>query len=83
VFFPDLWVVGDDVLVAVETFFHRGNAREMRPIHIGVAKLALDFLYPGVNPVTERDGLFRTQVSGRHQVKGVKEHSNQPQTRQG
>jgi hypothetical protein len=52
----------DNVIMAVKAFLHRRNPRELRALHIGVAKLALNVLVPGMYPVTERYGLFRSYV---------------------
>jgi hypothetical protein len=54
----------DNVIMAVKTFLHRRNPRELRALHIGVAKLALNVFDPGVHPVTEWYGLLRTDVGG-------------------
>ena len=54
----ELGMVGDDVLVAVEALAHRRDPGVVRPVHIGVAEAAANFLYPGVNPMAEINRLL-------------------------
>jgi hypothetical protein len=46
VLLPDLWMVGDDVLVAIEAFLDRRHSGVNGTPHIGMTKLALDLLDP-------------------------------------
>ena len=65
-FLPDLRVIGDDVLVAIETLLDRWNPGVNRTPHVGVTKLALDLLYTRMEPMTERDRLLGTDA--RHSI---------------
>ena len=62
VLFLDLRVTSNNILMAVKTFFHRRYAREAGPVHIRVAEAALNLLYSGMHPMTERNGLLRAYV---------------------
>jgi hypothetical protein len=55
-------MLGNDVLVAVQTLFHRWQSRVVGIAHIGVAVKALDLFHPNVQLVAERYGLFRANV---------------------
>jgi hypothetical protein len=57
-------MVGNDVLVAVETLLHRWYSRLIRISGIGMTKLTLDPLHPHVNLMAERNRLFRAYVGG-------------------
>ncbi len=61
-FLLDLRVSFDDVIVAVQTFFHRGNAREIGVGHVGMAVLALDLLDATVHIVAEGNRLLRAKT---------------------
>jgi len=71
VLFFDLRVIGNNVLVTVKTFFNRRDSWEVGAADIGVTKFALDLLHACVNPVTERDRLFRAKTFDRHDVKKI------------
>jgi hypothetical protein len=58
-FLKDLRVGRDDILVAEKTFFHFREAGMFRSLNKGMAKPAVDGLYAGMNPVAERNRLFR------------------------
>lgn len=58
-------MVGDDVFMAVQTFFHRRQSRMIRIVNVGMAKSALDLLYAAVHRVAERNRLFRSDPGGR------------------
>jgi hypothetical protein len=68
-------MVGDDVLVTVQTFFHRREPRVIGIADIGVTVEALDLLYPHMNLVAERNWLFRPYVGGVI-IKEVKERDD-------
>ena len=57
-FLLDLRVSFDDVIVAVQTLFHRRNPRKIRVGNVGMAILALYLLDPAVHIVAEGDRLF-------------------------
>jgi hypothetical protein len=80
VFLFYLRVIGNDVLVTVQAFFHRRYPWESRAIHIGMTEFALDLLHPGVNPVAERDRLFRSKTFDRHEVKKIEPDRDDSQT---
>ena len=62
VLYLDPRMIGDDVIVAMQAFFHRRYSRVIGIRHVGMAILALYLLYTAVDIVTERDRLFRTTV---------------------
>jgi hypothetical protein len=62
VFFQDLGVVGDDVIVAVQAFFHRRQARVQGVFHIRVTVITIDGLDPRVQLVAEGNRLLRGHV---------------------
>ena len=66
--FPDLRVLGDNVLMAVETFFHGRNPGIRRSFRIRMAVPAVDLLYPGMNSMAEIDGLLRAKPLSRKAV---------------
>ena len=55
------WVVDDDVIMAVQTFFDRRQAGKIGICHIRMTILTLNLLDAGVNIVTEGYGLFRPE----------------------
>jgi hypothetical protein len=63
--FFDLRMLCYNVLMTKKTFFHRWYPWKSGTGHIGMAELTLDFFYPGMNPVTECNGLFRTDICAR------------------
>jgi hypothetical protein len=71
VFLSYLRVTGDNVLVTIETFFHRRDPREGRTVHIRVTELALDLLHSRVHPVAEGDRLLRAKALDRHEVEKI------------
>ena len=48
-----------------------------------MAELALDVLYPGMNPVAEGDGLFRAETGSRVNVKKIEKARKETQTAKG
>ena len=65
VFFKYFRVIGDDIIMAVETFFHRREPRMDGASHIGMTVLAGDGLMSRMQPMTEGDGLVRANSGGR------------------
>jgi hypothetical protein len=61
-----------DVVVTIQAFLHWRNSGKFGATYIGMAELALDILYTGVDPVAEWYGLLGTDVRGII-VKKVKE----------
>ena len=79
-FLLDLRMIGNNVLVAVKTFFHSRDAREVGAVHIRMTEFTLDLLHSCVDPVAERDRLLRAEVFDRPEVKKVKAGQNDSQT---
>ena len=69
-------MVGNNIFMAVQTFFHRRYSGMIGIGHIGVAILTLDLLDSTVNIVAERDGLFRSNGALRQPVKQENKHRN-------
>ena len=65
VFFLDPGMFFNNIVVAMQTFFHRRNSRKIRVGHIWVAVLALYLFDPAVHIVAEGDRLFRAETEGR------------------
>ena len=65
VFNLDPRMFGDDVVMAVQTLFHRRQAREIGIGHIRMTVLALNLFDTTVYIVAERNRLFRTDLPGR------------------
>lgn len=76
-------MVGDDVFMAVQTFFHRRQSRMIRIINIGMAKSTLDLLYTTVHRVAERNRLFRSDPGGRRGVIEIEKSGDEKQTANG
>ena len=57
-------VICNDVIMAVQAFFHRRNPRVVGITHIRVTVLALYLFDAAVHIVAERDRLFRTETGG-------------------
>ena len=56
-------MVGDDIVMAMQTFFHRRDTGMIGISHVGVAVLALDLLDPAVNIMAEGNGLLRPDIA--------------------
>jgi hypothetical protein len=68
VFLPYPWMLGNDIVMAVQTLFHRWNTRKIGVGHIGVAVLTLYLFDANVNVVAERYGLFRFHWIRRYSI---------------
>jgi hypothetical protein len=66
-FYPGM--VGNNIFMAVQAFFHRGYSGKIGIGHIRVAVLALNLFDPAVNIMAERDGLLRPAKGLRRGVK--------------
>jgi hypothetical protein len=66
-FYPGM--VGNNIFMAVQTFFHRWYSGMIGIGHVGVTVLALDLFYPAVNIMAERDGLLRSDSGLRRSEK--------------
>jgi hypothetical protein len=80
VLLEDLGMFGNNVIVAIETFFHRRDPGMNGVTHVWMTELALNFLYTGMQPMAERDRLFRTDFESRRRVKIIKKHPNENNT---
>ena len=76
VFLFDPGMVGDDIIMAVQTFFHRRDSGMIGICHVGVAVLTLDLLHPAVDIVAEGNRLLRPNIAVRHLVKQENKHPN-------
>jgi len=65
-FYPGM--VGNNIFMAVQTFFHRRDSGMIGIGHEGVAVLALDLFDAAVNIMAERDGLFRPNTGLRRSI---------------
>jgi hypothetical protein len=73
-------MIGDDVFMTIEAFLHRRNARMFGTGYVWVTEFALDLLHARMHTVTERYGLFRTDVRARRHVEQVKKDKDKQQT---
>ena len=65
VFYLNPRVLGDDVVVTVQAFFHRRHSRVIGISYIGMTVLALYLFDAVVHIVAKRDRLFRTDTGCR------------------
>jgi hypothetical protein len=63
----------DDIVMAMQTLFHRWNARLIGICNIGMTVLALDLLDPAVHGMAEGDRLFRSENAPRPFPKNIDE----------
>jgi hypothetical protein len=61
VLLKDLWMKTDYVIMTIKALLHRRDSGVIGAGYIGMAELALDQFHPRVDPVAERNRLFRTQ----------------------
>lgn len=66
-------MIFNNVVMAVQTLFHRRNARVIGIGHIGMAVLALDLLDAAVNRVAEGNRLLRSEFAPRPLPKNIDE----------
>ena len=62
VFLQDLRMPRNDVVVAVQAFFHRRQPGMLGVAHVGVAVFALDVFDPGMHPMAEGYRLLHADV---------------------
>lgn len=62
-------MVDDDIVMAVQAFLHRRYPRERRPLHIRMAKPALDLFYTRMHLMAERNRLLRPKTGFRKSIK--------------
>ena len=65
-FYPGM--VGNNIFMAVQAFFHRRDSGMIGIGHIGMTVLALDLFDAAVNIMAERDGLFRPDLGLRRGI---------------
>ena len=58
----DPGMVGNNILVTMQAFFHFRYSRMIGIGHVGMTVLALDLFYAAVNIMAERDGLLRSYL---------------------
>ena len=80
-FYPGM--IGDNIFVAMQAFFNRGNSGMIGIGHERVAVLALDLLDPAVDIMAERDRLFRPDFGLRRTIKKEYECRNKQSSSQG
>ena len=73
-FYPG--VVGNNIVVAVQAFFHRRDSGMIGIGHEGVAVLTLDLLDPAVDSMAEWNRLLRSDVAIRKLVKKESKYRN-------
>ncbi|NIR17537.1 MAG: hypothetical protein GWN86_27965 [Desulfobacterales bacterium] len=64
----DLWVIGNNVLVAIEALFHGRHTWMLGAAHVGMTELTLDLLHPGMHLVAKRYRLHRAYIRNRRHV---------------
>ena len=64
-------MIFNNIIMAVQTFFHRWDARKIGVGNIGVAILALDLFDAAVHIVAEGDRLLRSEPAPRPPPKNV------------
>lgn len=69
----DLWVIRNNVLVAIEALFYGRYAWMFGAAHIGMTELALDLLHTEMYLVAKRYGLLRAHIRNRRHVEQVQE----------
>ena len=80
VLFSNPGMIGDDIIVTIETLLHRRNSGKVGTGDIGVAELTLYVFNTGMQSVAERDGLFRTDIGCRRHVEVEEEKDYQQKT---
>jgi len=61
-FFLNPRMICDDVIVAVKTFFHRGESREIGITDVGMTISTVNLLHPGMHLMAERYGLLGADI---------------------
>ena len=69
-------MIGNYIVMAMQTFFHRWDSGMIGIGYEGVAVLTLDLLDPAVDSMAERDWLFRPDVAIRKLVKKEYKYRN-------
>ena len=76
-FLFDPGIIGNDVIVAVQAFFHRGHSGKIRIVYVRMTEAALNVFHTGVDVVAEGNRLFRPQPDLRPPIKQVHENRDQ------
>jgi len=80
VFFLNPVVIADDMIMTMQAFFNRWQARMPRITHIRMAILTLNVFYTGVDPMAERYRLFRADTGTWRCVEKIDKACNQHST---
>jgi len=66
-------MIDDDILMTVQTLFHRRYSRKRGPLHIRMAEPALDLFYTGMHLVAEGNRLLGPETGFRKHIKQIQE----------
>ena len=80
-FYPGM--VGNNIFMAVQAFFHRRYSGKIGISHKRVAVLALNLFDPAVNIMAKRDGLFRPDAGLRRGIEKENKYRNKQSSPQG
>jgi hypothetical protein len=69
----DLWVIGNNILVAIEALFHGRQPWMFGAAHVRMTELALDLLHTGMHLVAKGYGLLGAHIRNRHHIKQIHE----------
>jgi hypothetical protein len=76
-FLFDPGMIGNDVIVAVQAFFHRRHSGKIGIVYVRMTEAALNVFDAGVDVVAEGNRLFRPQPDLRRPIKQVYENRDQ------
>ena len=69
--FLDFGMISNDVFMAIEALFHRGQPWMFGASHKGMTELTLDKLYTRMEMVAKGYGLFRAHIPSRQDVEKI------------
>ena len=78
----DPGMIGNDVVVAVQAFFHCRQSRMIGVVDIRMAEATLNVFNPGMYVVTEWNRLFRTDLGGRRKPERINKKSDKSRSAQ-
>jgi hypothetical protein len=70
-------MIGDDILVTMQAFFHRRKSWKIGIGDIGVTITALNLFHPAVHLMAERNGLLRSDVYGLVRIEKIHKCSDE------
>ena len=73
-------MLGNDIVVAIQAFSHRGNSWIRGPADIGVTELTLNFFYAGMQAMAEWYRLFRTDLGSGRCIEIIQKGSHENNT---